>query len=37
MTVTVNREVFLHPDFMQDLSQKLCDYLNSLVDAEIEK
>lgn len=37
MTVTVNREVFLHPDFMQDLSQKLCDYLNSLVDAELEK
>lgn len=37
MTVTVNREVFLHPDFKQDLSQKLCDYLNSLVDAELEK
>lgn len=37
MTVTVSREVFLHPDFMQDLSQKLCDYLNSLVDAELEK
>ncbi|MBQ3498816.1 MAG: bacterial Ig-like domain-containing protein [Clostridia bacterium] len=37
MTVTVNREVFLHPDFMQDLSQKLCDYLNALIDAELEK
>ena len=37
MTVAVSREVFLHPDFMQDLSQTLCDYLNSLIDAELEK
>lgn len=37
MTVTVNREVFLHPDFMQDISETLCDYLNSHIDAELEK
>ena len=37
MTVTVNREVFLHPDFMQDISETLCNYLNSLIDAELEK
>ena len=37
MTVTVNREVFLHPDFMQDISETLCDYLNALIDAELEK
>lgn len=37
MTVTVNREVFLHTDFMQDISETLCDYLNSLIDAELEK
>lgn len=37
MTVTVNREVFLHPDFMQDVSETLCNYLNSLIDAELEK
>lgn len=37
MTVTVNREVFLHPDFMQDISEILCDYLNSLIDVELEK
>lgn len=37
MTVTVNREVFLHPDFRQDISETLCDYLNSLIDAELEK
>ena len=37
MTVAVSREVFLHPDFMQDLSQTLCDYLNLLIDAELEK
>lgn len=37
MTVTVNREVFLHPDFMQNISETLCNYLNSLIDAELEK
>lgn len=37
MTVTVNKEVFLHTDFMQDISETLCDYLNSLIDAELEK
>lgn len=37
MTVTVNREVFLHPDFRQDITETLCDYLNSLIDAELEK
>lgn len=37
MTVTVNREVFIHPDFMQDISETLCDYLNALIDAELEK
>lgn len=37
MTVTVSREVFLHPDFMQNLPKTLCDYLNDLIDAELEK
>ena len=37
MTVTVNREIFLHPDFMQDITETLCNYLNSLIDAELEK
>lgn len=37
MTVAVNREVFLHPDFMQDISETLCNYLNSLIDVELER
>ncbi len=37
MTVTVNRDIFLHPDFNGDLTQYLCDYLNSLIDEELER
>ncbi len=37
MTLTVNREVFLHPDFTQNLDEVLCSYLNSLIDAELCK
>ena len=37
MTITVNRDVFLHPDFAEDLRQTLCEYLNALIDAELEK
>ncbi len=37
MTLTVNREIFLHPDFTQNLEEVLCSYLNSLIDAELCK
>ena len=37
MTVTVSRDIFLHPDFSQDLTEFLCNYLNSLIDEELEK
>ena len=37
MTLTVNREIFLHPDFTRNLDEVLCSYLNSLIDAELCK
>ena len=37
MTVTVNRDILLHPDFSQDLNEILCNYLNALIDEELEK
>lgn len=37
MTVTVNRDIFLHPDFNGDLTEALCSYLNALIDEEFEK
>lgn len=37
MTVTVNKDIFLHSDFSQDLTEILCSYLNTLIDEELEK
>lgn len=37
MTVTVNKDVLLHPDFSQDINEILCNYLNALIDEELEK
>lgn len=37
MTVTVNKDTFLHPDFNGDLTEILCNYLNALIDEELEK
>ena len=37
MTVTVNKDVLLHPDFSQNLNEILCNYLNALIDEELEK
>lgn len=37
MTLTVNKDVFLHPDFTQDLTEILCNYLNMLIDEEFAK
>ena len=37
MTVTVNKDIFLHSDFNGDLTEFLCNYLNALIDEELEK
>lgn len=37
MTVTVNKDIFLHPDFNGDLTEFLCNYLNALIDEELLK
>lgn len=37
MTVTVNKDIFLHPDFNGNLTELLCNYLNALIDEELEK
>lgn len=37
MTVTVNKDILLHPDFSQNLNEILCNYLNALIDEELEK
>ena len=37
MNITVSREIFLHPDFKENIEQALCDYLNSLIDNEFAK
>lgn len=37
MTVTVNKDILLHPDFRQNLNEILCNYLNALIDEELEK
>ena len=37
MTVTVNTDILLHPDFSQNLNEILCSYLNALIDEELEK
>lgn len=35
--ITVDKSVLLSEDFSQDFEEKLCAYLNSLIDAELEK
>lgn len=37
MTVTVNKDIFLHPDFNGNLTDCLCNYLNTLIDEELLK
>ena len=37
MNITVSRELFLHPDFKENIEQALCDYLNSLINDEFAK
>ncbi|MBQ8227897.1 MAG: bacterial Ig-like domain-containing protein [Clostridia bacterium] len=37
MTVSVNKDIFLHTDFNGDLTEYLCNYLNALIDEEFEK
>ena len=37
MTVTVNKDILLHPDFSQNSNEILCSYLNALIDEELEK
>ena len=37
MTVSVNKDIFLHTDFNGDLTEYLCNYLNLLIDEELEK
>lgn len=37
MTVTVNKDILLHPDFSQNLNEILCNYLNALIDEELER
>lgn len=35
--MTVNKEILLHPDFMNGFAHELCEALESLIDAEFEK
>ncbi len=35
--ITVNREILLCEDFTEDFAEKLCAFLNSLIDTELEK
>jgi len=35
--MTVSREILMHPDFMADLADELCESLEALIDAEFEK
>ncbi len=37
MTVTINKDIFLHHDFNGDLTEFLCNYLNALIDEELLK
>lgn len=37
MTVTVNKDILLHPDFSENLNEMLCNYLNALIDEELLK
>lgn len=35
--MTVSREILMHPDFMTNLADELCEMLEALIDAEFEK
>lgn len=35
--MTVSREILMHPDFMNNLADELCEMLEALIDAEFEK
>ncbi len=35
--MTVSREILMHPDFMTNLADELCEILEALIDAEFEK
>ena len=35
--ITVNREILLCEDFTEDFAEKLCAFLNSFIDTELEK
>lgn len=35
--MTVSREILMHPDFMTNLADELCEMLETLIDAEFDK
>ena len=35
--ITVNKEILMNPDFMNDFASELCEMLEALIDAEFEK
>lgn len=35
--MTVSREILMHPDFMNNFADELCEMLETLIDAEFEK
>lgn len=35
--ITLNKEILMHPDFVNNIADELCDYLEALMDAEFEK
>ena len=35
--MTVSKEILMHPDFMTNLADELCEMLEALIDAEFEK
>ncbi len=37
METAIRKEHFLHPDFNENFKSLLCEYLNSLIDEELEK
>lgn len=35
--MTISKEILMHPDFTENLADKLCEMLEALIDAEFEK
>ena len=35
--MTVSKDILMHPDFMADFADELCEMLEALIDAEFEK